>query len=95
MEGPGAIIMHAMLSLHLDEKSTTAERKKFYVHLKDSGWIQLAKITTTWFSSYKSAALEERIIAEVKQDVSAAARYSGITTYDAVVNIGQSKPSLL
>ncbi|PKG86255.1 hypothetical protein CXF85_00650 [Colwellia sp. 75C3] len=85
--------MHAMLSLDLDEKTTTTEREKFYAHIRDSGWMKLAKVTTTWFTCYKESATEERIIAEVKQDVAAAAsRYSGVANYDAVVNVSKSKP---
>ena len=84
--------MHAMLSLDLDEKTAAVERDKFYAHIRDSGWMKLAKVTTTWFTCYRASATEERIIAEVKQDVAAASRYSGVATYDAVVNISKSKP---
>lgn len=85
--------MYAMLSLDLDEKATAQEREKFYAHIRDSGWMKIAKVTTTWFTSYRDKATEEQIIAEVKQDVAAAARYSGITAYDAVVNVSLSEPS--
>ncbi|ALO33946.1 hypothetical protein CMT41_03790 [Colwellia sp. MT41] len=85
--------MHAMLSLDLDKKTSTEQREKFYAHIRDSGWMTLAKVTTTWFTCYRDSVTEARIIAEVKQDVAAAAKYSGVTSYDAVVNVSQSKPS--
>lgn len=85
--------MYAMLSLDLDKKTTTTEREKFYAHIRGSGWMKLAKVSTTWFTNYRATVKEDRIIAEVKQDVAAAARYSGVTTYDAVVNVSPSEPS--
>lgn len=85
--------MYAMLSLELDKKTTGAEREKFDAHIRDSGWMKLAKLTTTWFTSYRDKATEKQIIAEVKQDVAAAAKYSEIAAYNAVVNVSQSEPS--
>ena len=85
--------MHAMLSLDLDEKTTAQEREKFYAHLRDSRWMKISKVTTTWFTHFKDKATELDIIAEVKKDVAAAAKYSGITAYDAVVNVSESEPS--
>jgi len=87
--------MHAMLSLDLNEKVTGEERRKFYGHIKDSGWVKIAKLSTAWCATYKKTATEEKIIAEVKVDVAAAAKYSGVSAYDAVVNISQSRPSAI
>ena len=85
--------MYAMLSLDLDKKATATEREKFYAHIRDSGWMKFSKVSTTWFTNYRASVKEDRIIAEVKQDVAAAARYSGVTAYDAVVNVSPSEPS--
>jgi hypothetical protein len=85
--------MYAMISLTLDKEITALDQEKFEAHLRDSGWMKLGKVTTTWFTRYKEAAIELKIIAEVKLDVAAAAKYSGITAYDAVVNVSQSEPS--
>ncbi|KGJ90414.1 hypothetical protein [Colwellia psychrerythraea] len=86
--------MYALLTLDLDKNITSLEREKFNAHIKDSGWRKLAKVTTTWFTSYAESATEQKIINEVKLDVAAAAKYSGITVYDAAVNVSQSEPSL-
>lgn len=91
--GQGHKIMHAMLSLDLDKNTTSQEREKFNAHIRDSGWMKLAKVTTTWFTRYSEKATEKQIINEVKLDVAAAAKYSGITAYDAVVNVSESEPT--
>jgi len=82
-----------MISLTLNNETTTLEKEKFEAHLRDSGWMKLGKVTTTWFTRYKETATEPKIIAEVKLDVGAAGKYSGITAYDAVVNVSKSEPS--
>lgn len=85
--------MYAMLSLKLDKKTTAVEQEKFDAHLRDSGWMKLAKLSHTWFTRYKDGATELDIIEEVKLDVSAAATYSSVSEYNAVVNVSQSEPS--
>jgi len=82
-----------MLSLKLENKTTAAEQEKFDAHLRDSGWMKLAKLSNTWFTRYKSSAAELDIIEEVKLDVAAAAKYSAVSDYNAVVNVSQSEPS--
>jgi len=82
-----------MISLTLGKKTTNEEQEKFDAHLRDSGWMKFGKVTTTWFTRYKATAAEPKIIAEVKLDVAAAEKYSGIATYDGVVNVSKSEPS--
>lgn len=81
-----------MLSLDLGKKASAEQKDKFYTHLRDSGWMEIVKVTTTWFTTFKEAASDPDITAEVKKDVAAAAKYSGISAYDAVVNFSHSKP---
>jgi len=85
--------MYAMLSLELDKKTTASAREKLDAHLRDGGWMKLAKVSTTWFTRYKATAAELDIIEEVKVDVAEAAKYSGVSRYDAAVNVSQSEPS--
>lgn len=82
-----------MLSLKLTNKTTAAEQEKFDAHLRDSGWMKLAKLSSTWFTRYKDSAAELDIIDEVKLDVAAAAKYSAVSDYNAVVNVSESEPS--
>ena len=82
-----------MVSLTLDKKTTALEKEKYDAYLRDCGWMMFGKVTNTWFTRYKETATEAKIIAEVKVDVAAAVKYSGITAYDAVVNVSLSEPS--
>ena len=86
--------MHAMLSLELDKEASTEQIERLLAHLRDNGWMKIAKVNTTWFTTFNYGVTESDILVEAKKDVTAAAKYSGITAYDAVVNVSQSKPSI-
>ena len=85
--------MYAMLSLDLDKNTTTKQRNDFNASLKKAQWIKIAKITTTWYAKFKADATESGMIAATKTDVTNAAKAAGITSYDAVVHAGSSKPT--
>lgn len=85
--------MYAMLSLDLDKETTSEQRKKFYDYLKKEKWTKVPKVTTTWYVSFKSDATESGIISTTKTDVRNASKASGVTSYDAVVHVGSSKPT--
>lgn len=85
--------MYAMLSLDLDKKTTAEQRDKFYEYLKKEQWTKIPKVTTTWYASFKADATESGMISATKNDVANAAKHAGIASYDAVVNVGPSKPT--
>ncbi len=84
--------MYAMLSLDLERNTTTEKREKFYEYLKKEQWTKVPNVTTTWYASFKDGATESGIISATKTDVTNAANYAGVTSYNAVVNVGPSKP---
>lgn len=86
--------MYAMLSLDLDKKTTSEQREKFYEYLKKENWTKIPKVTTTWYASFKEGATESGVISATKTYVSNAAKNAGVITYDCVVNVGQSTPTL-
>jgi hypothetical protein len=83
--------MHAMLTLDLAKNVSIEKQERFHAHLKGSRWVK-AKVSSTWLMSFKEGRAESKIITEVKNDVEAAAKYSGVTAFDAVVSIGKSEP---
>lgn len=85
--------MYAMLSLDLDNNATAKQRNKFYEYLKNEKWVKIAKVTTTWYVKFKSGTTAPVMISTTKTDVANAAKHAGITSYDAVVHVGPSKPT--
>ncbi|MBX2976962.1 MAG: hypothetical protein KF721_12570 [Ignavibacteriaceae bacterium] len=66
--------MHAMLSLDLENGTSSEKREKFNEYLKNEKWVKLPKITTTWTASFKEDINEFDIINITKSDVIAAAK---------------------
>ena len=85
--------MFAMLSLDLDYKTTSERREKFYEYLKKEEWTKVPRLTTIWYARFNEGILESRIIEITKIDVAAAAKTAGVTSYDCVVNVSNSKPT--
>lgn len=85
--------MYAMLSLDLDRNTSTEKRDNFYEYLKKEQWTKAPKVTTTWYASFKDGATESGIINATNTDVANAAKYAGVTSYDAVVHVGINKPT--
>ena len=85
--------MYAMLTLDLDKNTSSEKRDKFYKHLKDNQWTKIDKVTTTWYAKFNDDATESGIINTTKNDVKSAADHSGVSSYDAVVNVSKSKPT--
>ncbi len=86
--------MYAMLTLDLDNNVTSRQRTKFYEYLENEQWKKIKNVTTTWYAGFDGKATEAGIIAIAKKDVSNAAKHSGVSSYDAVVHAGPSKPTL-
>lgn len=85
--------MYAMLSLDLERNTTTERREKFYEYLKKEKWTKVPYVTTTWHASFQDGVTESGVISTTKADVANAAKYAGVTSYNAVVNVGQSQPT--
>jgi hypothetical protein len=85
--------MYAMLSLDLERYTTDENREKFYEYLKKEQWIKVPRVTTTWYASFKDGATEQGIVSAAKTDVANAAKYAGVSSYNAVVNVGPSMPT--
>ncbi|MCR8924362.1 hypothetical protein NO559_16435 [Dasania sp. GY-MA-18] len=85
--------MYAMLSLDLDKNTSSEERNKFYEYLKNEKWTKIPKVTTTWYAKFKDGGTESGATQATKSDVDNAAKHAGVTSYDAVVNVSESKPT--
>ena len=84
--------MYAMLSLDIDKNTSAEKRDKFYEFLKNEQWTKIPKVTTTWYAKFKDGVTESGAINATKSDIAGAAKYAGVTSYDAVVNVSESKP---
>jgi len=84
--------MYAMISLDLDKKTSSEQRKIFNAKLKELQWTKLPKVTTTWYASFKPEVTRQGITSTTKSDIQKAASAAGVTSYDVVLHIGDEKP---
>ena len=80
----------ALLTLDLDNKTSYETRKSFYDYLKDQKWVKLDSLTTVWTASFHDDITYNKAIDITKGDVQDAAKHSGVSSYDAAVQLGKS-----
>jgi hypothetical protein len=81
----------ALLTLDLENEVSSKKREKFYEYLKNEKWSNLPGLTTAWQCSYKEDVTRETAIRVAKNDVADASRHSGVSSYNAAVQVGKSE----
>lgn len=79
----------ALLTLDLENGVSTENRAKFYEYLKKENWSKLSALTTAWKCSFKDGITRESAIRITKNDVANAAKYAGVSSYNAAVQVGE------
>ena len=87
--------MYAMISLDLDKKTSSEQRKVFNAKLKELQWVKIPNVTTTWYANFKPEVSRQGITGTTKSDIQKAASAAGVTSYDVVLHVGDEKPNSL
>lgn len=80
-----------MLSVDLNENTSTESRDTFNKEMAAKKWKKLEKLTTIWWGTWKDSTKDEEIFKTTKTHVSEAAKKAKILAYDGVVSIVTSK----
>lgn len=79
------------MTLDLENSVSSEKREKFYEYLKKEKWAKLSGLTTTWKCYFSDGVIRESAIKVVKEDVVGAARYAGVSSYSAAVQVGEGE----
>lgn len=86
------MVLHAMLTVDLNQYVTQEQRTAFNDHLKEEKW-KKSKLTTLWIARFEQGTSREGAIRVAQADVLEAVRRARITSFEAAVQVGEGEPA--
>jgi hypothetical protein len=83
---------NVLLSIDLNNVSSE-QRSVFNQALADEKWVKHSRLTTVWTAVFQEDVTESGAVGTTKKDVTTAASKAKITNYDALIHVGDSKPT--